>query len=128
MKLSTLGNLEQKVMAQIWQHGSQTVREVKDALGVNKSAYTTIMTTMDRLYKKGLLARQKEGLAYVYRAALSESEFQKRYVEQTVSQLFSRSDSIFPVLAAFVDTAVKLDEDNLATLEALIDERKNEGK
>lgn len=115
-----LGTLEEKVMKHMWESGPQTVREVKDGLGVKKSAYTTIMTTMDRLFKKGLLSREKDGLAYIYQPAVSESEFQQAQVSGTVTALLSESGNVSPVLAAFVDAAVSLDEENLQTLEALI--------
>ena len=67
----------------LWELHPLTVRDVKARLGA-RSAYTTVMTTLDRLYKKGLLARDKDGLAFVYRPALDRAEYQRRVVEAAV--------------------------------------------
>lgn len=104
-------------MEVLWRGGPATVREVARQLG-NRRAYTTVMTTLDRLHTKGLVARDKEGNAFHYRAALTRDEFHRAVVEATVSSLLSKS--IDPVLAGFVDAAVSVDEKNLARLEKLI--------
>ena len=58
-----LGPLEQELLSALWMRGSATVREMLDAGGINL-AYTTVMTTLDRLYKKQLLNRAAEGRAF----------------------------------------------------------------
>lgn len=122
-----LGNLEERVMDVIWQRTPLTVREVCRHLGGSRArAYTTVMTTLDRLYRKGLLARQKSGPAFLYSPAMSRDEYHRRIVEETVSRLMTQSAD--PVLAAFVDVAATIDEANLARLERLIAKRKGEGK
>ena len=103
--------------------GPYAVREVSQRLrGRPVLAYTTVMTTMDRLYKKGLLAREKDGNAFLYRAAMSRDEFHRRIVEETVSGLMAKGAD--PVLAAFVDTAARIDEEHLGRLEELIAQRR----
>lgn len=111
----------------LWRGGPLSVREVNGRLGEDSLAHTTIMTTMDRLYKKGLLSRIKEGVAYIYSAALTRDEYQQRLVGATVSELMTKDGDAAPVLAAFVDAAAELDEENLAKLEALIAERRRSG-
>jgi len=59
-----LGPLEQRLMREIWSRGNATVRELLQAGNLN-IAYTTVMTTLDRLYKKHLLTRVAEGRASV---------------------------------------------------------------
>lgn len=108
-------------MSILWTGEPMPVREVAARLE-NKLAHTTVMTTLDRLYKKGLLTRDRDGTAYVYRPAMTEGEFHSRIVEETVGGLLEKST--VSVLAAFVETAAELDEDNLRTLEALIAERR----
>ncbi len=98
-----------------------SVREVAGKLR-KKLAHTTVMTTLDRLYKKGLLAREREGIAYVYRPAMSRDEFHGKLVEETVGALLEKSTGT--VLAALVDTVADLDQENLERLEALIAERR----
>jgi predicted transcriptional regulator len=105
----------------VWNGDAFTVRDVMTRMR-RKPAYTTVMTTLDRLYKKGLLAREKSGNAFVYRAAMSRDDYHAAVVEEAVGGLLA--DATGPVLAAFVDTAAKLDEDNLRRLERLIAQRR----
>src|SRR5258708_40233870 len=63
----SLGALERDVMTLAWEQPEINVRECCERLG-SRIAYTTVTTTMDRLFKKGLLARRKDGRAFVYRA------------------------------------------------------------
>lgn len=121
-----LGALEERVMEILWKdEGPLSVREVGRKLGRKKLAHTTVMTTLDRLYKKGLLAREKDGTAYVYWAAMSRDDYHRRIVEETVSALIEESAE--PVLSAFVDAAASIDEENLARLSRLI-ARKRQAK
>lgn len=111
----------------LWRGGPLSVREVNQRLGEDTLAHTTVMTTLDRLYKKGLLSRTKEGVAYIYSATLTRDEYRQRLVEATVSGLMTNDGNAEPVLAAFVDAAAELDEENLAKLEFLIAERRRSG-
>jgi predicted transcriptional regulator len=54
-----LGPLEQRLLQEMWSRGSATVRELLED-GKTKQAYTTVMTTLDRLYKKRFLDRVAE--------------------------------------------------------------------
>ena len=103
----------------LWDAGPLAVREVSRRLSKKTPlAYTTVMTTLDRLYKKGLLVREKEGNAFIYSPAMTRDDYHRRIVEETVSGLIEKSAG--PVLAAFVDVAVGIDEENLTRLERLL--------
>lgn len=116
-------------MAALWTGGAAQVRQVAARLGRRPPlAYTTVMTTLDRLHRKGLLARHKEGQAFVYEAAVSQDEYRARIVGRTVAGLMAPGESAMPLLAAFVDAAADLDEANLTALESLIAERRKGGK
>jgi predicted transcriptional regulator len=122
-----LGALEERVMEVLWSAGPLAVREVGRRLKTRPAlAYTTVMTTLDRLFKKGLLAREKAGNAFVYRAAMSRDDYHRRIVAEAVTGLIAKSAA--PVLAAFVDAAADVDERNLARLERLIEERRRAGR
>ena len=125
-----LGQLEERIMAIIWGRATgMSVRDVGRALDASHaSAYTTVMTTLDRLYKKGLLERRKEGMAFVYKAALTRDEYHRRLVEVTVTGLVARSSSADPVLSAFIDAAASVDEANLRRIEELVAERRRKGQ
>ena len=72
-----LHELEAEVMDEAWRHDEVTVREVLEALnrGPKQRAYTTIMTIMGRLDRKGLLTRRRVGKGDVYRPLLSREEY-----------------------------------------------------
>lgn len=116
-----LGELEQSVMELMWEVGALAVREVQCRVAGGKLAYTTVMTTLDRLYKKGLLAREKSGLAFVYQPAIDRHEYQRRVVEAAVAPLLEHGAGA--VLAAFVDVAAE-NEEHLRQLEELIAARR----
>ena len=71
-----LGPFEQQLLQELWSHGSATVRELLED-GKIHQAYTTVMTTVDRLYKKGLLDRVAEGRAFRYTPRHSPEELQR---------------------------------------------------
>ncbi len=104
-------------MELLWTEHPISVRTACDRLG-GEHAYTTIMTTMDRLHKKRLLRRRKDGNAFQYEPAMDRAEYQKRVVEAALTPLLEQGAT--PVLAAFVEVAAELDEAHLAELEALI--------
>jgi predicted transcriptional regulator len=81
-----LGPLEVAVMETVWAGGEGNVRDVIDRLG-RPLAYTTVMTTLDRLYKKGLLGRRKSERAFVYFHALSREEWEHKRAGDFVAGL-----------------------------------------
>jgi predicted transcriptional regulator len=117
-----LGQLEEEVMELLWSEAPLAVRDVQRRVAGGKLAYTTLMTTLDRLYKKELLARDKVGLAFVYRPAIDRAEYRRRVVEAAVGPLFDGGADA--VLAAFVDVAAQIDEDHLEQLQRLIAARR----
>lgn len=123
--LPTLGPLETRLMDELWLSSPATVREVADRLS-SDLAYTTLMTTLDRLFKKGLLTRTKLNAAFVYAPALSRNEYQQHIVERSMAPFLQESPG--PVMAAFVNAAALIDEANLARLELLIAERRGRGR
>jgi len=73
---SQLGPLEERLMQKIWSRGNATARELLRA-AKPPFAYTTVMTTLDRLYKKRLLTRVSEGRAFRYSPKASQQEMQR---------------------------------------------------
>ncbi len=72
------GELEQLLMNRLWDRdeAATTVRELHDELAAEREiAYTTVMSTMDNLYRKGRLARERAGKAYRYWPTLSREEY-----------------------------------------------------
>ena len=80
------GDLESVIMHMVWDHGSPvTVRELFDELRHERPiAYTTVMSTMDNLHRKGWLAREKDGKAYRYTATASREEYSARLMREAL--------------------------------------------
>jgi predicted transcriptional regulator len=119
--MKELGTLEALVMDALWAGGPGTVREVADRLGDGRDrAYTTVMTTLDRLYRKGVARREKWGLAWRYEPAIDREAFERAAADALAHEILK--DHGDAALAAFVDAAV--DAEVLDRLEALIALRK----
>jgi BlaI family transcriptional regulator, penicillinase repressor len=87
-----LAPLELDCMNALWLPGEATVREIQQALSCTRPrAYTTIMTIMDRLARKGIVMRRKNGKAWVYRPILSAEEARAHAVAQVVQGFFDGS-------------------------------------
>lgn len=119
-----LGALERAVMSVVWREGDISVREACNRLRVNV-AYTTVMTTMDRLFKKGLLTRRKVGRAFVYRAAATRKELEGAIASELFQSLLHRDDNEpLPILSSLVDAVSDRDRALLDELERLIREKR----
>ena len=90
-------------------------------------AYTTLMTTLDRLYKKKLLERRKDGRAFLYAPAVSREEFEHGIREDVINDLLGQgAEGVEPVLACIVDTVSERDRELLDELDRLVKEKKRE--
>ena len=90
--LLDLAPLELACMNTLWPLGEATVREIRDGLAAHRArAYTTIMTIMDRLARKGVVERRKAGRAYVYRPRLTAEEARAQALTQVVESFFGGS-------------------------------------
>src|ERR1700690_450073 len=97
-----LAPLELDCMNTLWPIGEGTVREIRDRLAARlPRAYTTIMTIMDRLARKGVVERAKAGRAYVYRPRLSAEDARAQALAQVVENFFGGSKA---ALLAELDT------------------------
>jgi predicted transcriptional regulator len=123
-----LGPLEIAVMEILWARGDSVVRDVVDRLE-RPLAYTTVMTTLDRLYKKGLLERRKFDRAFLYRPRLSRAEWeQKRAGDLVVGFLTSTRPSRDLLISCLVEAVGQHDERLLDELEKKIQARRKELK
>jgi predicted transcriptional regulator len=80
------GELQIQIMAALWRIESGTVEEVRMAMPARyRSAYNTVQTVLNRLSDRGLLRRQRNGAAFVYRPVLSEGEYLARSIRQSLA-------------------------------------------
>jgi predicted transcriptional regulator len=120
----SLGSLEREVLSVVWSRGDTTVREACDRLD-SSVAYTTVMTTMDRLFKKGLLGRRKAGRAFVYFATATREELEGALAADVVQSLLERNErEPLPILSSLVDAVSDRDRALLDQLERLIREKR----
>lgn len=121
---SALGALEREVMEEIWRRGETSVREVYAAFE-ERAAYTTLMTTLDRLHKKGLLKRRKDGRAFLYAPRISRENFTRSVAKDIIDALLGQTDDeTTPVLACIVDAVGERDSEMLDELEKLLREKR----
>jgi predicted transcriptional regulator len=117
-----LFELEARIMDIVWRHFPVSARDVCDRLrGAESRAYTTIMTTMDRLHTKGVLRREKQGLAWVYAPTRSKADFQRALADQLADQIVEEHGEVG--LMAVVEAASS-DDAMLKRLEEMIAARK----
>jgi predicted transcriptional regulator len=94
---SPLGHLEACVMDILWSADECNVRDVAEKLD-RPLAYTTVMTTLDRLYKKGLLARRKSDRAFFYSPRMSRDEWERRCAGEIVAGLLDHPNLLISCL------------------------------
>jgi predicted transcriptional regulator len=120
-----LGPLEQQLLEELWKCKSATVRELLDH-GDLKLAYTTVMTTLDRLYKKQLLDRVAEGRAFRYSPRHTQEEIKKAAAGETIRQLLSSSPAGSLPLSYLVEAVSEHDAGLLDELQQLLDQKRRE--
>jgi predicted transcriptional regulator len=121
-KPAPLGHLENTVMELVWARGESSVREVVDRLQ-RPLAYTTVMTTLDRLYKKGLLDRRKADRAFVYSPRMTRVEWEQKLV---AGLLADRGRSSELLISCLVDAVGERDASLLDDLERKIRQKRRE--
>jgi predicted transcriptional regulator len=121
-----LGRLEIQVMDYLWQQGEANVRGVIIGLG-RQHAYTTVMTTMDRLFKKGMLKRRKDARAFLYAPQMSRPEWEYLRIANFVAGFLSvPQPSRDSLVSCLVDVVGEHDETLLDELEEKIKQRRKE--
>ena len=114
------------MLAEIRRHGEVSVRQVWEDSG-ETIAYTTIMTTLDRLFKKGVLSRRKVSRAFLYSAKYSIDEMERGVARDVVSSLLENSTGrVEPVLACIVDAVSDRDRSFLDELERLVQKKRRD--
>lgn len=125
----TLGTLEAQIMNVVWDANEPIcVQDAQEALlsSGKDAAYTTVMTTLSRLYKKGFLARDMRGKAYLYSARVSRDELEDTVTRQVVDGLLATFAE--PAMSYFVEALSETDPSKLESLAGLIEKKRSEKK
>lgn len=113
-----LGDLEKLVLNYLWDNGGADAKQVHAHFEKQRGGtLNTIQSTLDRLHKKGLLTREKQGHAYHYRAAMDRQTFVGALIRSVTLDFANDNDAL---LAAFVTLSAEHDDKQLARLESLI--------
>ncbi|NOK63459.1 MAG: BlaI/MecI/CopY family transcriptional regulator [Chloroflexi bacterium AL-N10] len=119
--IKVLGPLETEIMQNLWENSKGTVRSVHRVLSERRSlAYTTVLTCMQRLTKKGLLIQtpSETGPAYIYTPAISMPDFHKLVVQQVLTSLLEDYGEL--VITYIVEYLGRHDPSGLSRLHELL--------
>jgi predicted transcriptional regulator len=120
------GPLEWRVLASLWDR--QTPGSVRDLQpGFPEIAYTTLMTTLDRLHRKGVLDRVKQGRAFFYRPHFTRPQFESARATDALRLAFEGDGAeLRPLLSFFVEAVSDRDHELLGELESMVRARRAE--
>jgi predicted transcriptional regulator len=122
---SQLGPLEERLLEMLWKRGTATVRELVDE-SCSDLAYTTVMTTLDRLFKKNLLTREAEGRAFRYTPRFTREELHREVAGEAFRQLLDASPASSLPLSYLVEILTKRDAQLLDDLRRLVENKRRE--
>jgi predicted transcriptional regulator len=126
MDLPELGKLEMRVMKAVWRLGRATVHEVRDALGGSRRlAYTTILTTLRNIERKGYLRHEPSGRSHVFLPAVEERDVARTTLEDLLERVFDGSR--LRLVDALFDEADLTDAEYEDLRRRIEDLRKGEG-
>jgi predicted transcriptional regulator len=120
-----LGPLEHRLLQELWSRGSATVRELVED-GDHNLAYTTVMTTLDRLYKKRVLSRVAEGKAFRYSPRHTQEELQRAAAGEAILQLLGSAATTSLPLSYLVEVLTERDAQLLDDLQQLVEQKRRE--
>jgi len=122
---SQLGPLEQRLLEALWARGSATVRELLED-GHDDLAYTTLMTTLDRLFKKKVLTRQAEGRAFRYAPRYTREELHREAAGEAFRRLLDASSGASLPLSYLVEILTERDAHLLDDLWQLVESKRRQ--
>lgn len=100
-RLPDLGERELLVLEVLWESGEATAQTVKSAMPDNGISLSTVQSTLERLYRKSLVERVKEGRAYRYGAAVSKSQLITRLLSDMADHV--AAGDLAPMISGFID-------------------------
>ncbi len=115
-----LGELEGAVLDALWERGPLTTPAVYDCVGRPRGlAYTTILTVLQRLTKKGLVTRQEDTKAHTYSPALARDEYNRRRAHALAAEVVPLGAA---GMAAFLAEAERINPEVVASLRKALED------
>jgi predicted transcriptional regulator len=122
---SQLGPLEERLLEALWERGHATVRDLVDC-ACQDLAYTTVMTTLDRLFKKNLLSREAEGRAFRYIPRFTREELHREVAGEAFRQLLDASPASSLPLSYLVEILTERDAHLLDDLRQVVEAKRRQ--
>jgi predicted transcriptional regulator len=121
-----LGPLEERLLEALWKRAHPvTVRELVGE-SCNDLAYTTVMTTLDRLFKKNLLSREAHGRAFRYAPRYTREELHQQALSETLRQALDASPTPSLPLSHLVESLSERDAQLLDHLQELVEAKRRQ--
>jgi predicted transcriptional regulator len=120
-----LGPLEERLLEALWVRGNATVRDLLED-GYQDLAYTTVMTTLDRLFKKNLLSREAEGRAFRYTPRFTREEFHREVTVEAFRRFLNVSPAPSLPLSHLVEILTEHDARLLDDLWQLVESKRRQ--
>lgn len=118
-----LGDLEKRVLQYLWETQEADAKQVHAALTKRGGGFlNTIQSTLDRLFKKDLLSREKQGHAFYYRAKVGREELIAQLIQDVTGDFLGEGED--SLIAAFSSVSAGLDDKKLSQLEQLIQQQR----
>lgn len=117
---------ELAILQVLWLRGACTVREIFETLYSDETSYTTALKLLQIMHGKGLVVRDESQRAHTYRAAVSQSNTQKRFLSDVVTRVFNGSSSQLVLQA--LGSAPPTSSAELAQIRALLDRLESSSK
>lgn len=124
---SHLGPLEERLLEALWERGHATVRDLLNGDGAcDDLAYTTVMTTLDRLFKKNLLSRAVEGRAFCYTPRFTREELHREVAGEALRQLMNASPASSLPISYLVEVLTEHDAQLLDELREVVEAKRRQ--
>ncbi len=123
--LDDLGQLQRAVIEVVWELGEASVHQVRKRLARKKIAYTTVLTTMQKLEKAGWLRHRAEGKTYIYSPTRTREQAGAKSVLKFMERMFD-GDALLMFQHLMQEN--KLSDNELQELRKMIDEKRKERK
>jgi len=122
---SQLGPLEERLLEALWDRGHATVRDLADG-ACQDLAYTTVMTTLDRLFKKNLLSREAEGRAFRYTPRFTREQLHREVAGEAFRQLLDACPASSLPLSYLVEVLTERDAQLLDDLREVVEAKRRQ--
>jgi len=124
MQTAKPSDLEMQILSVLWENGASTAREVLEAMPDGKQrAYTSILSVMQVMEKKGLLKHKNRGVAHVYSPAVNRKKIIQPFIHKVVNEVFGGKPSAM-MQALLTETPVS--DDELAQIRKLLENAKTQ--